>query len=53
MLLSICAELALGVLLVIRVLKCFVTPTLAHIAQVDEKLLHTGFHSHYIIEYMR
>ena len=53
MLLSICAELALSVLLVIRVLKYFVTPTLTYTAQVDEKLLHIGFDSHYIIEYMR
>ena len=53
MLLSICVELALSALLVIRVLKCFVTPALTYAAQVDEKLLHTGFDSHYIIEYMR
>ena len=53
MLLSICVELALGVLLVIRILKCFVTPTLTYTAQVDEKLLHIGFDSYYIIEYMR
>ena len=36
MLLTICVELALSVLLVIRVLKCFVTPTLTYTAQVDE-----------------
>ena len=53
MLLSICIELALSVLLVIRVLKCFGTPTLTYTAQVDEKILYIGFDSHYIIEYMR
>ena len=53
MLLSICVELALSVLLVIRVLTCFVIPTLTYTAQVDEKFLHIGFDSHYIIEYMR
>ena len=53
MLLSICVELALSVLLVIRVLKCFVTPTLTYTAQVDDSVLHICFDSHYIIEYMR
>ena len=53
MLLSICVELALSVLLVIRILKWYVTPTLSYTAQVDEKLLHIGFDYHYIIEYMR
>ena len=52
MLLSICVELALSVLLVIHVLKCFVTPTL-YTAQVDKSVLHICFDSHYIIEYMR
>ena len=37
---NICAELALYGLLVIRVLKCLVTPTLTYTAQVDESVLH-------------
>ena len=40
MLSSISVELALSVLLVMRVLKCFVTPTLTYTAQVDEGVLH-------------
>ena len=53
MLSSISVELALSVLLVMRVLKCFVTPTLTYTAQVDESVLHICFYSHYVIEYMR
>ena len=52
-LLSICVELALSVPLLIRVLKCVVTPTLTYTAEVDESLLHICFDSHYIVEYMR
>ena len=52
-LLSICVELALSVLTVIHVLKCFVTPTLTYTAQVDESVLHICFDSDYIIEDMR
>ena len=48
-----CVELALGVLLVIRVLKCFVTPTLTYTDQVDESVLYICFASRYIIKYMR
>ena len=42
-LLSICVKLQLSVLLVIGVLKCFVTPTLTYTAQVDESVLHICF----------
>ena len=52
-LLSMCDQLALSVLLVIRVLKFFVTPTLTYTAQVDESVLHICFEFHYIIEYVR
>ena len=52
-LLSICVELALSVVLVIRVLKCFVTPTLTYTAQVDESVLHICFEFHSVAEYMR
>ena len=52
-LLNICYELALEVLLVIGVLKCFVTHILAYTAQLEESVLHFCFDSHYIIEYMR
>ena len=52
-LLSICVELALQVLLVIRVLKRFLTMTLINTAQVDDIVLHVCFESHWIIEYMR
>ena len=41
------------ILLVIGVLKCFVTLTLTYTAQVDESVLHICFDSHYINEYMR
>ena len=47
-----CAELALLVLLVIRVLKRFLTLTLTYTAQVDVLVLHVRFESHWIIEYM-
>ena len=50
---NICVELALLVLLMIGVLKCFVTPTLAYTARLDESVLHICFYSHYVIEYMR
>ena len=53
MLLSICVELPLSVLPVIRVLKCFVSLTLTYTAQVNESVLHICFDSHYIIEYIR
>ena len=53
MLLSVCVELPLSVLLVIRFIKCFVTPTLTYTAQVDEGVLHICFDFRYIIEYMR
>ena len=43
MLLSICVELTLYVLLVIDVLKSFVTPTLTYTAQVDESVIHFCF----------
>ena len=33
----------------IRVLQCFVTPTLTYTAQVDESVLHICFESHWII----
>ena len=36
----------------IRVLKCFVTPTLTYTAQVDESVLHICFESHWITEYI-
>ena len=48
-----CVEVALNVLLVIRVLKCFVMRTLTYTAQVDEIVLHICFDSHYITDYMR
>ena len=51
-LLSICVGLRLSVLLVIRVLKCFVTPSLTYTAQVEESDLHISFESHWITEYM-
>ena len=53
MLLSICVELPLSVLLVIRALKCFVTLTLTYTAQVDESVLHICVYYHYVIDYMR
>ena len=40
-------------LLVIRVLKRILTPTLTYTAQVDDIVLHVCFESHWIIEYMR
>ena len=43
----------LSVLLVIRVLICFVTLTITYTAQVDENVLHICFYYHYVIEYMR
>ena len=49
---NICVELALCGLLVTRVLKCFVTPTLAYTAQVDESVLDISFETHLIVEYM-
>ena len=52
-LLSVCVELPLSVLQVIRVLKCFVPLTLTYTAQVDESVLHICFYYHYVIEYMR
>ena len=45
-LLSMCVELSLSVLLAIRVLKCFVTPTLTYTAQIDVSVLHICFESH-------
>ena len=36
----------------IRVLKCFVTPTLTYTAQVDESVLHICIETLKIIEYM-
>ena len=51
-LLSIFAEIELQRLLVIRALKCFVTPTLTYTAQVDESMLHICFETNHIIEYM-
>ena len=51
-LLSICVELALYGLLVTRVLKCFVTPTLAYTAQVDESVLHICIETQQVIDYM-
>ena len=53
MLLSICVELPLSVLLVIRFLKCFVSLTLTYTAQVDENVLHICLYYHYVIEYTR
>ena len=50
---NICVALALQVLLVSCVIKCFVTPTLTYTAQVDESVLHICFDFRYIIEYMR
>ena len=51
-LLIICVELALYRLLVIRVLKCFVGPTLTYTAQVDESVLHTCIETQQVIDYM-
>ena len=39
-------------MLVIRVLKCFVMPTLTYTAQVYDSVLHACFETHQIIEYM-
>ena len=36
----------------IRVLKCFVTPTLSYTAHVDESELHICFYYNYVIEYI-
>ena len=52
MLLSKCVVLSFSVLLVMRVLKCYVSPTLTYACEVDENVLHICFDSHYIIEYM-
>ena len=51
--LSMCVELALSVLLVIRILKCFVRPTLTYTAQDDESVLHIFSDSQYLIDYIR
>ena len=48
----ICVELALYVRLVIRVLKCFVTPTLTYTAQVDESVLHIWIETQQVIDYV-
>ena len=52
-LLSMCVELALGVLLMIRVLKFFLTPTLTYTTKLDESMLHVCFDSNYFIGNMR
>ena len=49
---NICVELALYGLLVIRVLKCFVTPTLTYTAQVDESVLHICIEAQQVIDYV-
>ena len=49
---SIYFELALSELLLICVLKCFVTPTLTYTAQVDKSVLHICFETPWIIEYV-
>ena len=51
--LNICDELDLQVLLVIGVLKRFISPILTYTAQFEESVLHIRFVSHYFIEYMR
>ena len=48
---NICVELAFYGLLVTRVLKFFVTPTLAYTAQVDESLLHICIETQQVIDY--
>ena len=52
MLLIISVELALYGLLVTRVLKCFVTPTLTYAAQVDESVLNICIETQQVIDYM-
>ena len=49
---NICVELALYGLLVTRVLKCFVMPTLTYTAQVDESVLHIWIETQQVIEYV-
>ena len=49
---NICVELALYGLLVTRVLKCFVTPTLTYTAVVDESVLHICIETQQAIDYM-
>ena len=50
--LIICVELALYGLLVIRVLKCFVMPTLTYTAQVDESVLHIWIETQQVIDHV-
>ena len=49
---NICVELALYGLLVTRVLKRFVTPTLTYTAQVGESALHICIEIQLVIDYM-
>ena len=49
---NICVDLALYGLLVTRVLKCFVTPTLTYTAQVDDSVLHICIEAQQVIDYM-
>ena len=49
---NICVELALYGLLVTRVLKCFVTPTLAYTTQVDESVLNICIETQPVIDYL-
>ena len=49
---NICVEIALYGLLVTRVLKCCVTPTLAYTAQVDDSVLHICIETKQVIDYM-
>ena len=49
---NICVELALYGLLVTRVLKCFVTPTLTYTAQADESVLNICIETQQVIDYM-
>ena len=49
---NICVELALYGLLVTRVLKCFVTPTLTYTAQGDDSVLHICIETQQVVDYM-